>query len=187
MNGGNVMRRVFAFHTGPVMERSRKARRDAPRTPHSAPSRKLIVAAAKEDLPAPPLLMTTAAAAAPRKLTVVRWPVAPQRVEDAPRRDPGRRLGIAACVCVGAWWLNSALDLVASALFPAVDTPWSRLALPLLFVALLGSHVLAILASAAYGSRDPWGPRAVTAFWASILLWVPLGTVVALIQQIAAG
>lgn len=180
------MRRVFAFRSDSGSSQPRRSRRECQRSNPWLPGKKLMVAVAKENLPARPTLVTQTAVA-PRKLDVVACPLAPLREPVNAAKVPARWLGLAAFLCVGLWWVNGVLGLVASAVFSLRDHVWDRAALPLFFVALLGSHFLAILAGAGYGSREPWGARAVTAFWASILVWVPLGTVLELVGRIIAS
>ncbi|WP_193212458.1 hypothetical protein [Luteolibacter marinus] len=99
----------------------------------------------------------------------------------------GRVLGIIACACVAAWWLNCALAILAAILSKNGTSLWSSISLPMLFVALLGSHFLAVISKSFLRSSDPWGPRAVIAFWASVLVWVPVGWLLALIGGLFRG
>lgn len=182
MNANNVMRRSLT--TGPgafVPHVSRPARSN--RTKPLPPGKKLIVA---DEMPKGRALVLTEPAPV-RQMTVVAWK--PRTEEVAAELVRGDRLaavgtGIAACACVGAWWLIVVLDGVATHWLKQPASLWDRLASPAFLVALFGSHALAVTAGAAFRARQPWGVRAVAAFWASLLLWLPLGTLVAMVWNL---
>jgi uncharacterized membrane protein YjjP (DUF1212 family) len=96
----------------------------------------------------------------------------------------GRILGLVACASVGLWWLDSLLLFISSAVLKLPESLWSRAWLPLFFVALFGSHFAAFLSVSFIRSKDPWSARAAIAFWASMLVWIPLGTMIRMIQDL---
>lgn len=133
--------------------------------------------------------MVVAASAPAREMKVVAWKEKPEAMpaEDV-RRDrlAARAMGIAACVCVGVWWLLVVLDTVATHWLDQPVSLWGRLVSPAFLVALFGSHALAVTAGAAFRTRDPLGIRAVACFWASVLLWLPVGTLIAMVRDLFA-
>ena len=131
--------------------------------------------------------LVVAASVSAREMKVVAWKAKPEEMPaEIVRGDrlAARGMGIAAFVCVGAWWLIVLLDAVATHWLKQPANLWDRLASPAFLVALFGSHTLAVTAGAAFRTRQSWGVRAVAAFWASVLLWLPLGTMIALVRDL---
>lgn len=163
---------------------SRPAKVDRTRKP-LPPGKKLKVA---EEMPKG-REMVVAATAPAREMKVVAWK---PKAEEVPAETArGDRLaavatGIAACACVAGWWLIVLLYWVATRWLDQPANLWDRLVLPAFLVALFGSHVLAVTAGAAFQTRQPWGIRAVAAFWASMLLWLPLGTLISMLRDLFA-
>jgi hypothetical protein len=149
------------------------------------PGKKLNVA---DEMPKGRELVVAAAAPA-REMKVVAWKAKDPEcdsVASATDRRSARWTGIGACVCVGIWWLNSAMDWLSSRVLESPASLWDRIAIPMFFIALFGSHALAAVGSAAFKTRDPWAIRAVACFWASVLLWLPVGTLIAMVRDLLA-
>ena len=131
--------------------------------------------------------MVVAESAPVREMKVVAWkPKAEEVPEELVRwdRPAAVGIGIAACACVAAWWLIVVLDTVATHWLDQPANLWGRLVSPAFLIALFGSHALAVTAGAAFKTRQPWGVRAVAGFWASVLLWLPLGTLISMLRDL---
>lgn len=181
MNGGNVLRRVISFDS---IVYDRQQLRPAVRKAGSLPpGKKLIVA---ERVAAGPKLAVGPAGPV-RSLKIVPMEAssrAASQLTVAGGDKTGRMLGIVACTSVGLWWLNSLLLFISAAVLKLPESLWSRAWLPLFFVALFGSHFAAFISVSFIRSKDPWSARAAIAFWASMLVWIPLGTLIRMIQDL---
>ena len=184
VNAKNVMRRAFPSPIE-VKTWSRKlGRRDAAGrvNPDYVPGKKLNVTPAGELAKRPELVVARGVSS--RKLALVPVKVThspPRPAMDRGNEVAGRILGIVACSCVAAWWLNVLLAMVSSRLLEHGDSLWHRVSVPMFFVGLLGSHFPAVIGRSFLRSQDPWGTRAVVAFWGSLLIWVPLGWLLAVL------
>jgi hypothetical protein len=178
MNGGNVMRRVISF--GSIVY-SRKLLRPADRRTGSLPpGKKLVVAERVAEGP-----KLAVGPAGPVKIVPLQASSrAASQLPVAGGEKAGRILGIIACTCVGLWWANSLLLFISSTVLKLPESLWSRVWLPLFFVALFGSHFAAFISVSFIRSKDPWSARAAIAFWASMLIWIPLGTLIRMIQDL---
>ncbi len=180
----DIMRRNLGPGSGTFVPHvSRPVRTD--RTKPLPSGKKLNVA---DEMPKGRELVVAAAAPA-REMKVVAWkaedPECDAIASHADRRS-ARWTGIAACVCVGTWWLNSVLDWVSGWILDLPGSLWDRGAAATFLIALFGSHTLAVVSAAAFKTRDPWGVRAVACFWASVLLWVPVGTLISMLRDLFA-
>lgn len=181
----NFMRRNLGPGSGTFVPHvSRPVRTD--RTKPLPPGKKLNVA---EQMPKGRDLVVAAVAPA-REMKVVAWKGKEPVLDDADAGPVDGRLarwtGIGACVCVGAWWLNSILDWLSSRVLDLPASLWDRMATVSFLIALFGSHALAAVGSAAFKTRDPWAVRAVACFWASVLLWLPVGTLISMVRDLFA-
>lgn len=184
MSVGNIMRRCLGPGSGTFVPHvSRPVRTD--RTQPLPPGKKLNVA---EQMPKGRELVVAASAPA-REMKVVAWKAKEAECDatvSLSDRRSARWTGIAACVCVGAWWLNSVLDWLSSRVLDLPASLWDRMATASFLIALFGSHALAAVGSAAFKTRDPWAVRAVACFWASVLLWLPVGTLISMVRDLFA-
>lgn len=135
--------------------------------------------------------LVVAAAAPVREMKVVAWKAKDPGSESdivasATDRLSARWTGIAACVCVGIWWLNSVLDWLSNRILDLPESLWDRVAGAAFLIALFGCHALAVVSSTAFRTRDPWAVRAVACFWGSVLMWLPVGTLIAMLRDLFA-
>jgi hypothetical protein len=89
-------------------------------------------------------------------------------------------LGLVAFSCAAAWWLAVLVGGVLHYLSPASDGLGKGQFVAFL-MALVGSHLFALLGTAMQGKGEAWGIRAIACFWLGVLIWVPVGTIVHLL------
>lgn len=61
------------------------------------------------------------------------------------------------------------------------DGVWNDWFLPVFLIASILTQIFGFIGESLTASRCPWGMRAVVGFWISVLAWVPLGSILALL------
>jgi hypothetical protein len=184
------MRRVFPAPIETISWDRKQSRRRPAQSSGAAliPGKKLNVVPAEELAARASLL--AGPGGPPRTMTVVPMPVNYSRsavIRETKDKQAGKVLGTIAWVCVGLWWLNGLMSVASTTLIGRPASVWATAAWPLLFVALIGSHLTTAISFSFLRSGDVWGPRAVWAFWLSLLIWVPLGWLFSALAGILAG